>query len=106
MIRKTHNHKWKFLKNQKEIRSICNQEREEWRESNNHTASGLPISLATVEVASERMEEVSIPSRLTLVEMFRQGIFHSSYSLLTLQLSVVRNPRSPAGSIDYRSKGW
>ena len=39
------------------------------------TASGLPMSLATVEVASERIEEVSTPSRPTLVEMFRQGIF-------------------------------
>ena len=47
-------------------------ERERERES---TASGLPMSLATVEVASERIEEVSTPSRPTLVEMFRQGIF-------------------------------
>ena len=46
--------------------------RERERES---TASGLPMSLATVEVASERIEEVSTPSRPTLVEMFRQGIF-------------------------------
>ena len=46
--------------------------RQRQRES---TASGLPMSLATVEVASERIEEVSTPSRPTLVEMFRQGIF-------------------------------
>jgi hypothetical protein len=38
------------------------------------------MSLATVEVASERMEEVSTPSRLTFVEMFRHGIFCLSVS--------------------------
>jgi hypothetical protein len=31
--------------------------------------------LATSEVASERMEEVSTPSRLTFVEMIKAGIF-------------------------------
>lgn len=46
-----------------------------------HTASGLPMSLATEEVASERMAEVSTPSRLTLVERFRQGIFFCDSSL-------------------------
>lgn len=40
-----------------------------------NTFSGLPMILATEEVASERMEEVSTPSRLTLVEMLRHGIF-------------------------------
>lgn len=38
------------------------------------TASGFPMRLATVEVASERMEEVSTPSRVTLVERLRHGI--------------------------------
>ncbi|EXB46344.1 hypothetical protein L484_009493 [Morus notabilis] len=32
------------------------------------------MSLETMEVASERMDEVSTPSRLTFVERFRQGI--------------------------------
>lgn len=48
--------------------------------------------LATVEVASERMEEVSTPSRLTLVDRFRQGIFALSlFALLckTLVASLV-----------------
>ena len=45
------------------------------RGNEKHTASGLPMSLATEEVASERMEEVSTPSRFTLVERLRQGIF-------------------------------
>lgn len=40
-----------------------------------HTASGLPMSLATEEVASERIEEVSTPSKFTFVEMLRHGIF-------------------------------
>lgn len=56
------------------------------------TASGLPMILATVEVASERMEEVSTPSRLTLVDRFRQGIFALSlFALLckTLVASLV-----------------
>lgn len=38
------------------------------------TASGLPVILATVEVASERIEDVSTPSRFTFVERFKQGI--------------------------------
>lgn len=54
------------------------------------TASGLPMSLATEEVASERMEEVSTPSRLTLVERLRHGILlHSS----SLSLSATVNGR-------------
>lgn len=43
------------------------------------TASGFPTILATVLVASDRMEEVSIPSKLTLVERLRQGIFSSCF---------------------------
>lgn len=38
------------------------------------TASGLPMSFATVLVASERMAEVSTPSKLALVERLRHGI--------------------------------
>lgn len=38
------------------------------------------MSLATVEVASERIEEVSTPSKLTFVDRFRHGISsHSKY---------------------------
>ena len=49
--------------------------------------------LATEEVASERMEEVSTPSRLTLVEMLRHGIFSSSSFcfFLFVSLSITRS---------------
>jgi hypothetical protein len=66
---------------QKNIKSKLERERERER-----TASGLPMILATVEVASERMEEVSTPSRLTLVEMFRHGIFSLFLCFFTLFL--------------------
>lgn len=33
--------------------------------------------LATAEVASERMEDVSMASKLTLVDRFRHGILHN-----------------------------
>ncbi|GAU13898.1 hypothetical protein TSUD_262250 [Trifolium subterraneum] len=44
------------------------------------TASGFPMIVATVEVASDKMEEVSTPSRLTLVERLRHGIVSVSLS--------------------------
>jgi hypothetical protein len=51
------------------------------------TLAGLPISLATSEVASERMEEVSTPSRLTFVEMIKAGIFDLCQKITRLSLS-------------------
>jgi hypothetical protein len=53
------------------------------------TLAGLPISLATSEVASERMEEVSTPSRLTFVEMIKAGIFDLCQKITRLSLSLV-----------------
>lgn len=63
--------KRKFQKKKPKARKNITEPVERERE---HTASGLPIRLATVEVASERMEEVSTPSRGTLVERLRHGI--------------------------------
>jgi hypothetical protein len=69
------------------------------------TASGLPMTEATVLEASARMAEVSTPSRFTFVDTFRHGIlahlqlvFSASESgplgcLLLLFLSVERRKR-------------
>ena len=46
----------------------------EWKRDASRTASGLPMTVATVLEASARMEEVSTPSRFTFVDTFRQGI--------------------------------
>lgn len=56
--------------------NVCARE----RVGETRTASGLPMILAMVEVASERTAEVSTPSRFTLAEMFRHGIVLSSRS--------------------------
>jgi hypothetical protein len=49
--------------------------------------------LATSEVASERIEEVSTPSRLTFVEMIKAGIFtlyvYKSFSLFLVSLFAI-----------------
>ncbi|KAL6983401.1 hypothetical protein U1Q18_016788 [Sarracenia purpurea var. burkii] len=55
---------------------------------------------ATVEVASLRMEEVSTPSRLTLVDGFKQGILSSGHQG---RYRAARSPlliSSPAGRSD------
>ena len=55
------------------------------------TDSGLPTILATTEVASERIEEVSTPSRLTFVERFRHGIVSRPSLSLTASLLHCRS---------------
>lgn len=67
------------------------------------------MMLATVEVASERMDEVSTPSSLTLVEMFKQGIFSKLptenptlvASLTTLFLSFTDSRRLSTNSTGF-----
>jgi hypothetical protein len=48
----------------------------------------LPMILATWEEASERMADVLTPSRLTLVEMFKQGIFSVDNTLVLFATSL------------------
>ncbi|GJN28506.1 hypothetical protein PR202_gb16639 [Eleusine coracana subsp. coracana] len=56
------------------VRYISRSGREMGMEGGELTASGLPMTEATVLEASARMAEVSTPSRFTFVDTFRHGI--------------------------------
>lgn len=62
--------------------------REEFREQ---TASGFPISLAKVLVASESMGDVSTPSKLTFVDRVRHGMAPGPF-LLSAPLRLNSRP--------------
>lgn len=57
-----------------------------------------------MEVASERMEEVSTPSRLTLVERLRHGIVSLTLQLTetTTQLNATGGKSNPCSNDDTR----
>ena len=68
---------------------------EKKRKRDERTASGLPMMVATVLEASARTAEVSTPSRFTLVDTLRQGIFLLRFRLLRRR----RLSRPPSSSL-------